>query len=135
MTRARIAGFSSLEVLIGISLFSVVAAGLAVTTIGSTKSNATSRDVVSAYTLITSKVEEFRTNPATADLTEGTHVDPGNPMTARGLPGGPFTRRWVVTHDVPKPGLAEVVLTVSWKNNGPRVATAVAYACITTSCS
>jgi type II secretory pathway pseudopilin PulG len=134
-TRHHSGGFSSLEVLIGVTLFSVVAAGLAVTTIGSTKANSTSRDVVAAYTLISNKVEEFRASSSDPGLQPGPHNDPNNPLTARGQAGGRFTRSWVVNPDVPKPGMAEVVITVSWVDTSPRLVRAVTYACTTATCS
>jgi prepilin-type N-terminal cleavage/methylation domain-containing protein len=132
------AGFSLTEVLVSVSLFSIVAAGLATTTVGTTRNNNISKNVVAASALVNDKIEQLRsfdpdTNPA--DLTAGTHDDPANPITATGTAGGWFTRRWVVTKDTPATGLSTVVVTVSWSGNTTRSINGVTYVCTSRICS
>ena len=135
---AASAGFSLMEVLVSIGLFSIVAAGLAATTVGTTRRNNTSKNLVAASALIHDKVEQLRsfdpdTNPA--DLRTGTHDDPANPITATGAAGGRFTRSWVVSRDTPATGLATVVVTVSWSANSTQSVSGVTYVCTSRICN
>lgn len=131
-------GFGSLEILVVLGLFSVVATGLTVVSIGAMKANGTSRDAAAAATLIYDKIEKFRaldkaTNPA--DLTPGAHDDPLNPLTPLGQAGGAFERSWEVTATTPRLGLAEVVVTVSWTDTMPRSISGTTYVCMSATCS
>ena len=38
-----------------------------------------------------------------------------------------YTRSWTITRDVPRPGLSEVVVSVTWNNPEPREITAITY--------
>lgn len=130
-------GLGIIEVLIAILFFSLVAAGLLRTTVGATRGNLRSKSLGAASALIYDKVEQLRaldvsTNPA--DLTEGHHVDALNPMTATGGVGGTFTRAWDVTTHVPRHGVSEVVITVSWPGMGSPSVRGVTYVCNTTTC-
>ncbi|OFV86646.1 MAG: hypothetical protein A3J75_06075 [Acidobacteria bacterium RBG_16_68_9] len=129
MARRNDTGFTSLEVLVGATLFSVIAAGLAVTTIGATKANTTSRDAAAASTLIYDKIEQFRADLNPADLDPGAHSDPNNPVSPLGAAGGMFTRTWVVTQNAARPGVHQVVVTVSWRHDGLRSLRGITYAC------
>ncbi|MFQ5665053.1 MAG: prepilin-type N-terminal cleavage/methylation domain-containing protein [Candidatus Binatia bacterium] len=134
-------GFTLLEVLVALTLFAVVAAGLSVTTIGSVKANSQSRRVAAASALIQDKIEQLRAlDPSTdpVDLQPGSHDDPLNPVTPLGGPNGTFTRTWVVTPNTPKIGLSEVVLTISWNgpdDPAPRSISAATYVCRSTACN
>jgi|MudIll2142460700_1097286.scaffolds.fasta_scaffold467288_2 Tfp pilus assembly protein PilV len=123
------AGFTSLEALVGATLFSVIAAGLAVTTIGTTKANTTSRYTAAASTLIYDKIEQFRSGSNPGDLAPGAHSDPNNPVSSVGSAGGMFTRTWAVTQNVPRPGVHEVTVTISWNQDGPRSLRGITYVC------
>jgi hypothetical protein len=130
-------GLGIIEILMAILFFSLVAAGLLRTTVGATQGNLQSKNIGVASALIYDKVEQLRaldvsTNPA--DLTEGHHPDPSNPMTATGQPDGHFIRTWDVTADVPRHGLSEVVITVSWPGLQPNVVQGVTYVCNTSTC-
>jgi len=132
------AGFSLTEVLVSVSLFSIVAAGLAVTTVGTTRSNTISKNVAAASTLVQDKIEQLRSLDADAnppDLTAGMHNDPANPITGAGTAGGWFTRSWVVTRDTPATGLATVVVSVSWTGTRPYSVSGVSYVCTSRICS
>jgi prepilin-type N-terminal cleavage/methylation domain-containing protein len=131
-------GFSLMEVLASIAMFSVVAAGRAATTVGTIKSNAVSKEITVAAALLHDKVEWLRAlDPAAnpPDLTAGSHSDPLNPMTPLGQSGGTFNRSWVVTVDSPALGISLVVVTVAWNGTEPRSVTGVTYVCRSRTCT
>jgi type II secretory pathway pseudopilin PulG len=126
------------EVLVGVSIFAVIAAGLASSTIATARANGVSKETAAAAALVQDKIERFRsldptTNPA--ELTAGTHADPNNPVTALGAAGGYFTRTWTVTANTPRTGMSQVVVSVTWKNHAQRTLTGVAYVCSSATCS
>lgn len=133
------AGFSLLEVLSSMAVFAIAAAGLASTTVTTTRSNTSARAATVASFLIHDKVEELRSlDPATnpADFVAGTHYDANNPMTAAGTAGGAYTRSWQVIPNSPAPGLAEVVVVVSWNTpDGTRTLRASTFICRTVTCA
>ena len=132
------AGFGALEVLVSLTLFSVVATALMRTTVGTTRGNHTSKNAAVAATMIYDKVEQFRSydsgsNPA--DLTGGNHVDPLGALTATGYAGGKFLRSWTVVENVPRHGISRVDITVAWSDPRPRSVSATTYVCRTATCS
>jgi type II secretory pathway pseudopilin PulG len=131
-------GFGTLEVLVVLGLFAVVATGLTVVSIGAMKANSTSRDAAAAATLIYDKIEKLRAlDPATnpADFLPGVHDDPLNPLSPLGQEGGRFERSWEVTGTTPRIGLAEVVVTVSWTDTTARSISGATYVCASSTCS
>jgi type II secretory pathway pseudopilin PulG len=130
-------GFSVLEVLAGLSIFSLVAAGLTANSIAAIRSNRVSRGLSVAAALAQDKLEQLRAlDPSTgpADLTAGFHADPGNPLSAAGQSGGPYVRRWTVTADTPALGLSTVVVTVSRGEGAGRAVRMVGYVCSSQAC-
>ena len=94
--------------------------------------------MAAASALVQDKIEQLQsldptTNPA--DLTAGTHQDPGNPLTASGVAGGQFVRSWRVTRNSPGLGLAQVIVGVTWSTAGGHSMNGVTYVCITSTCS
>lgn len=131
-------GFAMLEVLAAVTLFAIVATGLAATTIGTVGANNVSRQAAAATALMHDKMEQLRAlDPATnpADLAAGSHSDPLNPLTPTGQGQGTYTRTWTVTANTPKTGLAQIAVTVSWKSPAARSITAATYVCQTATCS
>ena len=131
-------GFALLEVLAAMTLFAVVATGLATTTIGTVKANRFSRQMAAATALMHDKLEQLRafdptTNPA--DLKVGSHDDPLNPLTPTGQGRGTYTRAWTVTANKPKIGVSQIVVTVSWKSPDDHSIFAVTHVCQTATCS
>ncbi len=139
MTRFRgDAGLSMIEVMIGISLFALIAAGLASTTVAAIRANNTSKQITAAAALVQNKLEQLRSlDPAAApaDLTPGTHTDPGNPLTPLGGGGGSFTRTWQVTSNTPVLKVSRVAVTVSWTVPVASSVTGVTYVCETRTCN
>ncbi len=131
-------GTGLVEVLVALALFSIAAAGLATTTIGSTRQNERSNAITAAAALVNDKIEHLRAlDPTTepTDLAPGEHADPANPMTASGVPGGVFSRSWTVLPDTPARGLALVVVRVSATGPVPYTVQGVTYVCTTATCT
>lgn len=131
-------GASLIEALVAVTLFSIGAAGLAATSVGSTRSNAVSKTASAAAALVHDKIEQLRsldpgTNPA--DLAPGVHVDPLNPLTPTGDPNGKYQRQWTVTANTPGVGLSRVVVSVTWNSPIQRSVRGVTLICSTRECS
>lgn len=139
MRRTRTnSGFSIIEALVAISLFAVVAAGMATTTVSATRGNNTSKTISVAAALVHDKIEQLRSlDPAAnpVDLNQGTHSDPANPLTATGTSDGTFTRTWTVTRNLPAPGLSFVRVRVAWNSPTPRQVEGVTFVCMNQSCN
>ena len=130
-------GISLIEVMAGMALFLVVGAGLAVTTAGTIKANATSNRITAAGALVQDKMEQLRSLDPTsnpADLASGAHVDGLNPMNAGGAKGGIFRRSWTVQANTPVIGVSEVAVTVAWNEASARSVEGVTYVCQSRTC-
>lgn len=115
-------GFTLLEVLIAMAIFSVGLLGLASLSVHTITGNASSKRISSATVLAESKVEAFR-NMAfdDSDLSAGTHNDPNNPVDEDGNSGGMYTRSWIVTDNTPFPGIKKAEVAVSWDSGNHSV--------------
>lgn len=136
--RRRDGGFSLLEVMSGLTIFGLVAIGAAAGTMSTIRGNTVSRMTLAASNLIYDQVENFRSLDPTlnpAEFTEGVHQDPNNPITATGEADGAFFRSWTVTRNSPAVGLAEVQVTVSWRDTEERSLTYATYLCLVENCS
>jgi hypothetical protein len=121
-------------VLFSTSLFLVVAAGLAAATVGAIKANAVSRDASAATALAQDKIERFRAlNPAVAS-DRAAMVSGSERVDALGQPGSKFQRTWTVRQG-PRPGLAEVNVSVTWHGPGRHSITTSAYVCTSSTCT
>ena len=131
-------GFTVIEVLAALTIFAIVAAGLAANSVASIRSNRSSRNLSAASELAQDKMEQLRAlDPAAnpADLTAGGHSDPANPLNEFGASGGRYTRTWTVTRNSPAAGLSTVVITVSWEESGTRTVRLAGYACQSRTCT
>jgi prepilin-type N-terminal cleavage/methylation domain-containing protein len=139
MTRPRrMHGSTLIEVLAGVSVFAIIAAGAAAGTIATIRGNTASRDVTAAAALIHDKLEQLRAlDPAAnpADLTAGAHHDALNPINELAQRGGVFKRTWTVAANSPRRGLAEVKVTVTWSDPVPRTLSSATYVCLTRTCT
>ncbi len=130
-------GLSLIEVLASVTLFAIVAAAMGVQTISTIQANSSSRNITAAASLIHDKMEQLRAlDPAAspAALQPGTYHD-SDPLTETGQTGGIFTRSWTITGNTPRRGIAEVVVTVDWKDPIPRTLRSTTYVCRTATCS
>ena len=155
---ARQTGFSLVEVLSAIGLFSIIALGLSTSTISNMQLNSRSKTIAAANALLQNKIEQIRLlqpvlygDPNLIGLMIGqtypnsTYPDTPNPIDEFGNTGtgGTFTRQWTVS-GVPqyyngtqvgiRPGIVEVVVTVSWTSRFPGSVSDVTYACISPTC-
>ncbi|MGD9764843.1 MAG: hypothetical protein AB7V27_14105 [Candidatus Binatia bacterium] len=137
MRIATESGLSLLEVLASVTVFALVAAGMGAQTIATIQANSSSRATTAAAALIQDKIEQLRAlDPAAnpAALRPGTYSDP-QPLNEVGAAGGRFTRSWTITADVPRRGLSQVVVAVSWKDPIPRTLQSTTFLCRTATCS
>jgi len=135
--RTRPRGFTLIEVTAAAAVFAIIAAGVATGSVAVTRYNRGTRSLSVAAVLAQDTIEHLRaldpeSNPAF--LSAGLHVDPNSPLTATGATGGRFGREWTVTRDTPAPGLATVVVTVSWTDGGSRSLRLTTLLCQTTGC-
>ena len=119
-TRER--GFTLLEVLIAISLFSVGVLAVAAMQGTATRGNRLGNELTQATTLAQMQIETLKSadtgNPVDClvglptALPTGNYTDPNNPVDEKGDPGGIFTRSWVIAANTACSRL--VTVTVSW---------------------
>ncbi len=141
------AGFGLVEVLASLALFSVVAVGVSASIVNGTRANFQSRMQATASALAQNKLEQLRaiTPGATtpADLTTGTHVDSGNPLTGIEGSGGNFTRTWTVagvkdylngSYVGLRPNMARIEVTVTWTTPAAGSVKVVTYTCKSSNC-
>lgn len=112
-------GFTLIEVLIAIAVFSVGVLAVATMQISNTKNNTTANIMTQATMLARAQIEQLKNEDiaTSADLTMGDHSDPNNPINASGNAGGIFTRTWTVSAG-PGADSREVEVTVNWNRRG-----------------
>jgi len=125
-------GFNLIEVLASTTIVAIVAVGLTASTIATIKSNAVSRDTMTATALAQDRIEQFRAMTFPAQILQlASGSDPAPIPDANGNPK--FTRQWVVSAG-PTAGLSQVTVTVSWNAPGPGSVSSVGYICRTATC-
>jgi prepilin-type N-terminal cleavage/methylation domain-containing protein len=103
----RRAGFSLVEALVVLTIFGIGIAALMQLSPRATQVATHARTLSVASGLAQAKMEELRSLPkADADLADGTHVDPDNPVQ------GHYERRWLVDADNPIQGMRRVEVRV-----------------------
>jgi prepilin-type N-terminal cleavage/methylation domain-containing protein len=130
-------GLTLAEVLAALSVFLIVATGLATATVAVIRGNSISRTTAAAAALVQGKIEEFRSFGSafgSSDLTSGRHDDPGNPISSLGKNNGVFKRSWMVTSASPRAGLTRLEVTVSWDAPHPGSISSVTLICENPSC-
>jgi type IV pilus assembly protein PilV len=103
-------GFTVVEVLIALLVLLIGMAGILSMQFTSVRANAFSRHATEASILAEDKMEDLRTTPSAALVSDGDTVD------ARGNsdPQGFFTREWEVLPGTP----ISIKVTVEWKEGG-----------------
>jgi Tfp pilus assembly protein PilV len=102
-------GFTMVEVMIALLLTAVAVVGVLGVYLAQSRASSFSRHTSEAVTLAQDKLEQLRTQPATA--TSGSETNINERAAATGI----FTRRWTVTLGT---GYADVVVTISWSEDG-----------------
>lgn len=103
------AGFTLIEILVGMSIFSVAVLGLAAGTVGVIRANQTSHLRTSAINLAQGKLEELKAMTATAFSGLSCPCS-DNPVSS----GASFNRTWVITQGSPVAGVNRIDVTVTW---------------------
>lgn len=104
------AGYSLIEVLVAVTLFSLAALALSAGVVTVIRATATSEHFTVATILAQDKLEELHAQTASRS---------GDTDTPQ--PG--FTRTWVVTPDSPQDGVSQIDVTVSWTDYESRTVT------------
>ena len=99
-------GFTLIEVLVAMAIFSVTFLALAAGAGSVMRSNHTSLNSTIATNLAQDKVEELRAMTESNIVSAGPVTDTVNGVT--------FTRTWTVTPNSPVPGVKQFDVTVSW---------------------
>ena len=107
-------GFTLIEVLVAMSLFSIAILGVAISTQSVIQTNQKNYFASVATSLAQDKLEELKSNP--------TSLASGGPATDV-VNGVTFTRNWTVTSNSPITGVKRIDVTVTWTNYGSQTIT------------
>ena len=103
------AGFTMIEVLAAMGIFSVAVLGLAVGAITITKANKTSQFHTMATNMAQDMAEQLKATSVSQVVTCNSSCE-----TAPTFQGVTFTRTWVVTANSPSAGINKIDVTVQW---------------------
>ena len=109
-------GFTLMEVLITIAIFSIGVLAVASMQYWSTRNTSSGNIMTTATNLARAQMETLKSVPDVTTLANGS--DPNNPINADGNPGGIFTRSWVVSNPLGGSGSRQIDVTVGWNRNG-----------------
>jgi type IV pilus assembly protein PilV len=119
-------GFTLIEILVSITIFSFAVLGLAAGTVTLTRSNADSHLRAAAINVAQARLEELKSmNPATltalvAACTSVTSTGCGDTYSASGIT---YSRRWWFTANSPLAGVNRIDVKVDWTDHGSRTLT------------
>lgn len=103
------AGFTLVEVIAAIGIFSVGVLGLAVGAVTITKANKTSQFYTMATNMAQDMAEQLKATSVSQVVTCSSSCE-----TAPTFQGVTFTRTWVVTANSPSAGINKIDVTVAW---------------------
>jgi prepilin-type N-terminal cleavage/methylation domain-containing protein len=112
-------GFTLIEILVAMSIFSIAVLGFAMGTIAIVQGNQKSYNVAIANALAQDKLEELKARPAS--------FASGGPVTDT-ISGQTFSRSWTVTANSPISGMHKIDVTVTWtdyKSNSITLSSAI----------
>lgn len=118
--KGRISGFTLIEVLVAMAIFSIAVLGLAVGATTVMRSNKTSYFNTIGTNLAQDKMEELKAKTASS-IASGSD-------TPSAVYGVSFSRSWTVTADQPTKGVNKIDVTVTWtdyKQNNLTISSAV----------
>jgi prepilin-type N-terminal cleavage/methylation domain-containing protein len=106
-------GFTLVEILIALTIFSLAVLGLAMGTVSVIRTNQTSHLRTSAVNLAQARLEELRamTNTAFSGLSCPSSTPCSDSATASGVT---FTRQWWITTNSPVAGVNRIDVSINW---------------------
>ena len=104
-------GFTLIEVLVSMTIFSIAILGLVIGTSSVMRANQQSYFSTIAINLAQDKLEELKANPTTLLFSCSTSCE--SPPTHDGVA---FIRTWTVTPNSPAPGISQIDAKVDWTN-------------------
>ena len=119
-------GFTLIEILVSLTIFSVAVLGLAIGTVTLTRTNADSQLRASAINVAQARLEELKAmNPATltalvATCTSVSSSGCNDNFSASGLT---YARRWWFAANSPVVGVNRIDVKVDWTDHGSRTVT------------
>jgi type IV pilus assembly protein PilV len=119
-------GFTLVEILVSITIFSFAVLGLAIGTVTLTRTNADSQSRAAAINVAQGRLEELKSmNPATvtalvAACTSASSTGCNDTHSASGMT---FNRRWWFTANSPLVGVNRIDVKVDWTDHGSRTLT------------
>ncbi len=109
-------GFSLIEVMIALVIFSIGILAVAQLQFWNIRNNTTGNITTMATLLARQKMEELKSR---ADVTTlNSDADADNPINADGSAGGIFTRTWTVSNPLGGSTSRHLAVTVSWSRRG-----------------
>ena len=105
-------GFTLLEVLIAITIFSIGLLGVATMQISAIRGNRMGYEVIQATYLAQTQIDTLRDSNIATLIAGGPFDDPNNPIDETGANGGIFNRSWVITNRTANS--RDVSVTVTW---------------------
>lgn len=109
-------GFTLIEILIAMAIFSIGILGVAKLQLWNVKNNTTGNITTMATMLGRGQIDVLKGVADVTTLTSGEDLD--NPIDAEGNPGGIFTRRWTVTNPLGGNATRRIDVEVSWNRRG-----------------
>jgi type IV pilus assembly protein PilV len=119
-------GFTIVEVMIALAIFSIGYLAYSSLQISATKSNTKARWLTLAVTCATDKIEQLLELPYShADLSAGTHTlaedadgidNNSDGRIDEPSESGPLNFTWTVTDDVPIANVKTISISITWKN-------------------
>ena len=112
----RAAGFTLIEVLIGLAIFTIGILAVASMQYWSVHNTTAGNILTQATHLARAQMENMKNASDMTTLTSAS--DANNPMDEDGNPGGIFTRSWAVTNPLGGSTSRQIQVSVSWSRLG-----------------
>ena len=112
----RDAGFTLIEVLVSLAIFSIGILAVASMQYWSVRNTTAGNILTQATNLARAQMEDMKNATNITTLTNGS--DATNPIDEDGNPGGIYTRSWVVTNPFGGSASRQIQVSVSWSRLG-----------------
>jgi type IV pilus modification protein PilV len=103
--KANTEGFTIIEVLVAMGIFTVAILGVAISATSVIKANQVSYSTTIATNLAQDKLEDLKANPASVASGSESSIP---------VSGETFSRTWTVTANSPVTGVTKIDVTVTW---------------------